>query len=198
MAFGQALWEGFGEFENPVGAVLSDKITYEQVKEEAGYDIKYQSPEYDKILLDKSVDAIRKHPIWWSSIVLRRIPKTIALANLIPLTDPKTDVSVINLLSSRDTFVNYVKTYPNVLIAKMTTLMISLGLPLLAVAGIWLRRRDWRKTCLLICVPLYYVLSLSLIHIEPRYILPGTSVFLILTAVTIDWIWGRWKHEASL
>lgn len=191
---GQGLWEGFGEFDNPVGAVCDDEKAYEVAIKE-GHDVKYGSLEFQKILFNKSTNVIKEYPIWWISIVLRRIPRAILFANSIPLTDPKIkNVSFIKSMSSSELFINYVKMYPDLFIARVLTVMISLGLPLFAFIGIWLRRKDWRKISLLICLPAYTVVTLSLIHIEPRYILPATSVFIIFSAITLDYIYTKAKN----
>jgi len=68
----QDLWEGFGEFQNPFGAVQNDGETFDQVKEEYP-DVSYTSSEYQSILKEKSLEALRSEPLWYVTMLPKRL-----------------------------------------------------------------------------------------------------------------------------
>jgi len=71
----QGIWEGWGEFEdNPMGAILSDEETFEQIKREDGFTGEYGTREYNELLKIRVEKAIKEHPTWVVTAVFRRIP----------------------------------------------------------------------------------------------------------------------------
>ncbi len=70
--FWHTVWAGFGAHENPLGAVNNDQATAEMVLKEYPGIEKY-GPEYENILKEKSLTAIKEHPLWFVRIMLERV-----------------------------------------------------------------------------------------------------------------------------
>lgn len=208
----QGIWEGFGEFENPVGAVLDDKLTYEQIRKEVGYDIEPHSPEYQAVLKTKVLNAIKEHPGWWLSVLARRAPRTIVYVSNLGIQQhlPRDDEG--NLLSaeweSQERTLNdfktaitsgkiweFIKIHPyNTFYWTLAALFATVPV-LLGIVGIWVMRRRWRELILVATVPAYF----SVVHIftlvsgVSKSMLPGSLAYIIFSAIAIDYIYGRIK-----
>lgn len=214
----QGIWEGFGEFENPVGAVFSDEITYAQVREEVGYDIKYGTPEYDAVLKEKSLRAIKEHPGWWLSILARRVPRALVYFSDIGIGYyPRDEVGNIVLNESvvletlpwlrealkSGIFWEFVKsriyaTFYSGLVLPGLVLLFSFVPVLLSLAGIWLMRRKWRMLVLVATIPIYFSAVHMLVFVsQSKSLLPGSLAYIIFSATALYWMYSAIKGIRS-
>lgn len=182
----QSVWEGFGEFSNPFGAILDDKATFEMVKKEHP-GITYFDPEYQEILRDKSLKAIKEHPGWFIIMLPRRF-----LRMLFSVNDwgfpPEYNYS--SFKAKGGGFIDYLSTTDSLQIfLRVVRRVVENGLVFMALAGVILMRKRWRYLAILISVPACGFLMHLPIYWEPRYLLPGNFPFLILTAVAIETIY---------
>ena len=67
------------------------------------------------------------------------------------------------------------------------------GLLLLAIAGAWLSRREWRALSLLVLVQLSQMLMYLLFHPSTRYRSPSDPLLFVFSAYALLWVVGRWR-----
>lgn len=200
----QSMWQGFGEFRNPFGAVNNDEVTIEQMRKE-GFKGRPGSPEFDEFIKPKVIKVIREHPFWYLKTVLRRIPYAL-LINRIPWGILQDDRYWYHQMFARDmqkkSVIKYAKLMlrlnPGFLVTKMFDTIILF----LAVFGICLTRRQWKETLFLLSIPLYFICVHIPIRIEGRYMVPFHWVYLIFISVAMIWlaekITKRRKYEQEL
>ena len=71
------------------------------------------------------------------------------------------------------------------------------GLLLLAIAGAWLSRREWRMLSLLYCVQLSQTLMYLVFHPSTRYRSPTDPLLFVFSAYAVVWVAGRWRSNPS-
>ena len=209
----QGIWEGFGEFDNPFGASLSDEITHQQIKQELGYDPGSFTPAAQAIFKEKVINAIKENPGWWVSTVLRRIPRTFIYFDQINLPRfPPSDTMPwyserhwISFILGIE-FLSAVKNGALSDLARSKPLTIwyasswffAVVPVLLSIVGIWVMRRNWRVLALVLTLPLYF----SAVHIFlfvsfHKSLLPGSLAYIILSAIALDYFYGKIKGRAA-
>ena len=67
------------------------------------------------------------------------------------------------------------------------------GLWLLAIAGAWLSRRDWRTLSLLYFAQISQTLVYLLFHPSTRYRSPTDPLLFVFSAVAVVWVVGWWR-----
>ena len=67
------------------------------------------------------------------------------------------------------------------------------GLLLLAVAGVWLSRREWRMLSLLVFVQVSQTLMYLLFHPSTRYRSPTDPLLFVFSAYAVLWVVGWWR-----
>jgi len=181
----QSIWEGFGEFKNPFGAVQNDEVTLEQVQEEYP-NVEYASPEYQEILKGKVIEALKSDSIWYIAMLPRRLLNMLLLKNSnnwgFPM-NPQLSFRSQNISLSK-----YVFKYPSQFLYRAIPRVFEPLLFLLALGGIWVRRKMWKDEILILCVPVYAILSHLPIYWEPRYILPAQFPYLIFCATFLYYL----------
>ncbi|MBS1868518.1 MAG: glycosyltransferase family 39 protein [Actinobacteria bacterium] len=182
---GQALWEGMGELSNGYGAVLNDGVTARQVHA-LRPDLEYGTPAYDRYLQDKAVRLIRAHPLFYAKVMARRaVFSTVALRNF------EWAGAAEAPFAYADRTGRSVLTWP---FAEpwdaLRVVLASIWEPLLLLAGLATalvtRRRWWRRHLLLLAVPLATTLPYLFLHLEARYLLPASFVWMSLAALGAD------------
>lgn len=190
----QSVWEGFGEFANPFGAVLDDGVTFHQVKKDHP-GVEYDSPQYQEILKVKVIRALKSHPMWYIRMLPKRLANMLLLRNFnnwgFPI-DPK--LSYRKLKVPLYMYLKYILKYPNQFFYRLIERVFEPLLFLLALLGVWVYKREWRKILLVLCIPLYGVLSHLPVYWEPRYILPVQFPYLILCAAFLQKLYWRLKN----
>ena len=71
------------------------------------------------------------------------------------------------------------------------------GLWLLAMAGAWLSRRDWRMLSLLVFAQISQTLMYLLFHPSTRYRSPTDPLLFVFSAVALVWLWERWRARGG-
>jgi len=186
----QSVWEGFGEFSNPFGAILDDKATFEMVKKEHP-DISYFDPLYQEILKKKSLNAIKEHPGWFLTMLPRRFLRMLFSRNDWGFAlDPGYNYSALKLRGN--SLSDYIRKTPLMqIIYRIVMRAVENGIVFMALAGVILMRKRWRYLVILISVPACGFLMHLPIYWEPRYLIPGNFPFLILTGVAMEAFYNR-------
>jgi len=199
----QGVWEGFGEFKNPFGAVLSDQITHDQVLQDyPGID--YVSLQYQDVLRQKTIQALISNPGWYLSILPQRFFFMVFGPRDIGFTSFGLDKKF-----SRQNFLETYQGLGNIEYGKwlfrnnflefflriISFVLLQLFFVLVALLGIWFSKQQWRKNLLLFSPTLYFYLALLPIHWEARYLVPGEFPMLIFSAVSIVTLYNIIKNK---
>ena len=72
------------------------------------------------------------------------------------------------------------------------------GLWLLAIAGIWVSRRDWRDLSLLYFVQISQTAVYLLFHPSTRYRSPTDPLLFVFSAVAVVWLLERWRGRHTV
>ncbi|PIQ77088.1 hypothetical protein COV82_06205 [Candidatus Peregrinibacteria bacterium CG11_big_fil_rev_8_21_14_0_20_46_8] len=182
----QGIWEGWGEFpDNPMGAILDDGLTYQHVLEE-GYDVVYGSPEYNDILKQKSLAAIKKYPLWVAGATIRRIPHVLKPG--FGYTYPEAFLADYQALQQTHGPLAFkfelARRHPDIA-AKALLYRLYLLFLISVPVGIFLFRKKWREIILLTAVPIYFFAVLIPLHVEPRYLISIFPIYCIFSGIAI-------------
>ncbi len=196
--FNQSIWEGFGEFPNPVGAVNNDEATFEQMRKE-GFTGRPASFEYEDFLAPKVKKVLKEHKLWYIGTMFRRIPRAL-LVNRVPwgVFQARTDQVGFHKIYAHNnqeksviTYAKYMlKVNPGFLITKIfDTVIFFLALfgLILALKG----RSSRRNALLLTAAPLYFIMILIPIRMEGRYIVAVHWTFLIFMSFALIYLKDR-------
>lgn len=177
-SLGWTTWVGLGELPNEFGAQGTDANAEETVlREHPRYAV--GSPKFDNVLLTKSLSAIRGHPFFYGELVGRRLLES----TLVP-------TATVTASSSRLLW------------------LFSLGQPILFALALitWIamfRRLPAQRAnlALLAAVAVATVLPFALIHLEARFILATSFVYMILAAYGLtevtSWLGSRAQEAPS-
>jgi len=151
------MWVGLGELPNDFGSEGTDANAVETaLRDHPDYVV--GSPQMDNVLVKKSMSAIRAHPFFYGKLVGRRL----LLSTVLP-------TPTVTASSSRLLWV------------------LSLGQPILFILALatWIamfRRLPVQRAnlVLLAAVAAATVLPFALIHLEARFILATSFVYIIL------------------
>jgi 4-amino-4-deoxy-L-arabinose transferase-like glycosyltransferase len=203
------IWEGFGEFgDNPVGAQLSDEATYELAVKESGYNIEYLSPEYQAFFQTKVLKAIEEHPVWWTSLLAKRVPKAIFLYNentinytIGTLTETRLSNQTITEMIKTGSFWEFVISHPFGIfywLPRYILLLFAMAPVLIAMFGIWVIRRNWRALALVLSVTVYFAaVHIMIFTVQSKNMMPGSLGYIILDAIALDYIYNKIKGRTA-
>ena len=187
--FWVAMWECLGEYPNDFGAVHSDIITQQQMRD-AGHEEAFDTPEYDALFRPKVLGVLAEHPasVGWT-IVRRLIRMPLQMhAWGIPATDDIHSSRPPYPTGSADagSYLQRLLDDPGRLLIHV--LLRGVNLTLFVAIGFWFwrnRRGDWRPGLVLVAVPLYNVLIHAITCAHARYIVPTNSLHLVFLAAIV-------------
>jgi 4-amino-4-deoxy-L-arabinose transferase-like glycosyltransferase len=167
-SLGWTMWVGLGELPNHFGATGTDANAVETVRR-IHPDYAVGSPKFDSVLVRKSLSAIAAHPLFYAKLVGRRLLHATVLPTS---TTTASGSGLFRLLS-----------------------LLQPALFLFAAAtGVFLfrRLRWWRgNLALLGAVAAATVLPYVAIHLEARFILATSFVYIILAGAGISAVTQR-------
>lgn len=193
----QDLWEGFGEFENPFGAVRNDVATLEKIRQEYP-NVAYTSFEYQDILKEKSLRALRDEPLWYAGMLPKRFLRMVFSHDIgwdfLPIKEWTSYYRGFKKQHPDGGLVGYVlylSKEPPQLLYRIIVVAYWKILLALAVLGMVVARAQWRKIVLLASIPVYLIAVTLPIYWEPRFVMPGDFSFLIFAGVFLVWLYSR-------
>jgi len=215
----QGVWQGFGEFENPVGARLADLYGVQLAKETLGEDVEPWSKETDTFFRGKVINTIKEHPVWWLGILVKRIPRTIVNfselgLNLHPLVE--TEYFTLSKYFYRGGGMGYREALNGLvdgirdgtfwgIAGKNPYGTVYFGLiglfaflpALLGAVGVWVMRRRWRILVMVLMIPVYFSgLHAMILVASYKSIVPASIGYILLSAVALSYIYGRIRKES--
>ncbi len=210
------LWEGFAEFgDAPVASVSVDDASPQEIaRRELGYDVKYGTPEVEAVIRPKVLNTIKEHPLWYLSLLARRVPRAVFNfselgINIHPLISADYHAWLRYLYAGGDvgyvwaikgmfrglgdgTFWTMVKAHPVGAFYLGLVWFFAIVPPLLSLVAFWLARRNWRALVLVAAVPAYLIgLAAFTTAVSFKSIVPAGLGYIIFSAITINYIWGR-------
>jgi 4-amino-4-deoxy-L-arabinose transferase-like glycosyltransferase len=185
--FWATVWEGLGETENHLGAVLDDRVTYASVlAEHPG--ISYASPEYDDLLRARVLDAARSDPLFFVRLALRRLVRALLLPNdrwgISAAEDPRHSYAAFRARGGGAPAA-YLSSEPLAALVKIAQWLWNPALLCLAALGLWTRRTRWRELLPILGVAMAFLAPAVLLHLEGRYLLPASLVWGLLAAGSV-------------
>jgi dolichyl-phosphate-mannose-protein mannosyltransferase len=199
-----SIWEGFGEAPNPFDAQLDDRQTFLMARAEQP-DLRYGSPEYDDFFRAKVASVYRDHPGFIASLWLARLWRgVLSPANpwgIAGADRPETSYAVFREENGGSVF-DYVLHRPGVALIKMLQRLWDPILFFLALLAFIMNRHRWKECLPLLSLPLAFLAVTIPIHLEGRYLLPGSLALILFASVPIAaWMFpsgpGETSHRAS-
>ena len=180
-----SIWEGFGEVSNPFGAVLDDRRTYLAALQEDPT-LVYASPEYEDYFRVKVNAAFGSRPGFVVSLWGKRL-----LTGLLFPANPwglagmdRPDASFTHFQAGTGgSPISYLLAHPLTAALKLLQRLWDPALFFMALLALWEMRGRWRELLPLLAFPAAFLAVTIPIHLEGRYLLPGSLVFLILASV---------------
>jgi len=178
---GATLVSGLGEYNNPWG-IGGDDLDREREALAAGYWDPFL-PQADVYFRRVFWQKVNERPVAYVLTVLRRLPLTLATPYTWGFDNPwKSETFTQARQSGLDRYQVVVKrpwyvlrAYWDRLVMAMLTLSCTLGVVVMLV-----RERQRRSDILLLLSPHFYSIGAHLLtHLEPRYLLPSMSVWLV-------------------
>lgn len=162
-----------------------------------GYEVTYGTPEYNEILKRKSLEAIRAHPFWVAGSILRRLPRALMpqydWMSVLSARERENFFAAFTTLKgefSLQSAVQVAVNYPGATAAGFLQKLFVPIVVLLAFIGIVAARKKGGQVMVLLAVPLYFVLLVTAIHVEARYLLPAFFAYFILAGYALYYIGG--------
>jgi len=197
--FGHVMWVGLGVIPNEYGFVHSDEAAADYVTS-AGYDSRYITPKYGRVLLKRALQVIKKDPIFYIRVLIHCIPVAIFPAPEWGIEPkdfafiPKWNFALWRKITGRGP-IAYTRAHPFISSYKLMRRMLAAVLFFLALGGMWLERKDYDRLLLLVSVPFYFVFVHFFMDVDPRYVFPGTWVYLVFSAIFVENLLERRKSS---
>jgi len=182
-----SIWEGFGEVPNAYGAFLDDRRTYlTALAERPG--LRYGSPEYDDYFHAKVSAVIDQKPDFIASLWLRRLwvglLSPVNAWGIAGIDSPESSYAVFHLQTG-GSLRDYLLAHPGVSLLKVLQRLWDPTLLILALTALIVERRRWKEFLPLLSIPATFLAVTIPIHLEGRYLLPGSLVWLLLASLPL-------------
>jgi len=188
--FWPTVWEGFGEVENAFGAVLDDRITYLKVVGE-NPTIVYGSPEYDDLFRPRVLGVVSAYPRFVFSLMARRLFRGLLSPGNpwgIPAVErPEESFAFFHARTGGGPLA-YLAAKPATALVKLIQRVWDPLLLLLALLTLCVDRHRWREFLPLVALPLAFLVVAIPLHLEGRYLLPASPVWILFAAVPLS-VW---------
>jgi len=182
------VWEGFGEVPNSFGAYLDDRITYMQAV--AGQKlIVYGTPEYDDHFRPKVIRVVASHPGFVASLWVRRLIRGLLFPENpwgIPWAEnPEASFSEFQRLQGGGMGA-YLMARPGTALVKLAQRLWEPFLFLLALLALVVDRSRWKEFLPLVALPVCMLAVTISLHLEGRYLLPGTQIWILFASAPLS------------
>jgi len=182
------IWEGFGEVPNDFGAYLDDRATYIQAV--AGRKLLvYGTPEYDDHFRPKVIRVFASRPGFVASLWIRRLVRGLLFPGNpwgIPwVEDP--EASFTRFQATRGGgMAAYLMARPGTALVKVAQRVWEPFLLCMAFLALVVDRSRWKEFLPLVALPVFLLAVYVPLHIEGRYLLPGTQIWILFAAAPLS------------
>lgn len=192
------IWEGFGEVSNPFGAMLDDRRTYLLALQEHK-DLVYATPEYDDYFRVKVTSAFNSRPGFIVALWGKRLARGLLLPGnpwgLAGMDRPDASFAYFQATTGGSP-IAYALAHPLPAVLKLLQRLWDPALFFMTLLACWDLRDRWRELLPLLALPAAFLAVTVPIHLEGRYLLPGSLVFMMLASVPLAvWLPGRSRAE---
>lgn len=197
------IWEGIGEYkDNPIGASLSDDQAIKYATEKLGHGIEFGSPEFDSVFKPEVINVITNHTSWYAGAIIKRIPRTIFYVNAIGLEPKYSGETWKDSNDNRITWMTYTQVDSPLKFAlehplhTMNWGLVALFMFVPVIISIVALFISGSGGLLLLTIPVYLgaVHSVTFVSGAGKSLLPGAIAFIVLSAVFIDYVYGKVKE----
>jgi hypothetical protein len=184
-ALGVSLWESYGETPNPHGAVLSDAAVDEMLFRMTGRRVDLK-PEGEALLKKLWLRAALRDPGWFLWSVRHRCATLLSYwrAGVEPPFVASDRSSAARKLLTRAFHAGFAPLAVGVLACGIATVIFS------------------RRGLVIASAPLHYLLAFSVLHLEPRYVIPALGPLAFSgcygVALLVSWLrQAPWRNAAA-
>jgi 4-amino-4-deoxy-L-arabinose transferase-like glycosyltransferase len=190
--FGDNMFGGLGEIPNNYGFSVNDALAQEELHRERP-DLRPHSPAWDNYLLTHwVVPAIEHHPLFYAEGVGRRLVRSTLLdyegrwmRRGVTLPSGRSLAAFTSFVAAGHPLALLEDAYqPFIFLAAMLTLALTWG-------------RFRRQHVFLIALLLSVLVPYIVIHLEPRYVLPGACAYVVWIGLGIDLLAERTSRRLA-
>ena len=185
--FWPTIWEGFGEVPNDFGAYLDDRTTYLQALD-SRKPLVYGTPEYDDHFRSKVIRVVESRPGFVASLWVHRLTRALLFPGnpwgISRAEDP--EASFTRFQAARGGgMAAYLMERPGTFLVKLLQRVWEPFLFCMALLTLAVDRSRWKEFLPLVALPVSLLAVIVPIHLEGRYLLPGTQVWILLAAAPL-------------
>lgn len=189
-AYAANLFAGLGEEGNPWGIVQSDPWVVQYVTDRIGRQ-PLHSTEFNGILMQAFLEAVKQHPLAYVKIVIKRTIKFL-MPTLMPFE--KSYSRYYKQVEGKTGVIGYIAEYPFLFLMAILSKVywiVLWGLSLVAL------KENKAVSWALLGLALYYLLAHVPMHTESRFILPGYFGLTILGAQGAQTLFQRYSRRPA-
>lgn len=150
-----------------------------------------RSPQSEALYRSKALPVILEEPLWFMKNVFIRQLLRNTIYSKTNWTFLAEEPWLVEYKAKGGTTLGYLKDHPAQFFCRFFGKGSESLFFILALGGIWLARRNWRKVYFLWSIPLCYIGAYSIMHGGPSYVLPGKAPLLILSSFCLVACWDR-------
>jgi len=181
------IWEGFGEMPNDFGARLDDRTTYLQAVADQKL-LVYGTPEYDDHFRPKVIRVVASHPGFVATLWVRRLVRGLLFPGN-PWGIPRVEDPEASFTRFRTTrgegMAAYLMARPGTALVKVIQRVWEPFLLCMALLTLVVDRSRWKEFLPLVALPVFLLAVYVPLHIEGRYLLPGSQIWILFAAAPL-------------
>jgi hypothetical protein len=185
--FWATIWEGYGEIPNRFGAVLDDRRTYMEVLSREKLLI-YGTPEYDDYFRPKVLSVMASNPGFVAGLWAKRLVRGLLFPDNswgIPWAeDPEASYLYFQSTHGGGPLA-YLIARPGAALVKMAQKIWEPLLFVLALLTLGVDRARFKEFLPLVAIPLAGLAATIPLHLESRYLLPATEIWILFAAAPV-------------
>ncbi|HET9135546.1 MAG TPA: glycosyltransferase family 39 protein [Candidatus Kapabacteria bacterium] len=182
---GTVVWQGISQFGDTLGTVYSD---YRIAHHEGYPSLLYpHGIERDRKRLREGIEIIKEHPVFFLSLIPRRIPLLLVPRGLLVQDDPlpSTNDSLDFPQHFQKGLIQEISTSPVRASIKIFSALSGVLLLLVAAYGWWKSRRRFPEINIAASIVAYFVIVLLPINSEARYFFPAVILLFPLAILSL-------------
>ncbi len=194
---GTTMYEGISQFGDTLGTTYADeRVAHNKLNTKQLF---YPNGKaHDQALFSEAVDTIKHHPLFYASLVVRRIPLMFTVRGLF-FTDSVSYAKPGDDLSQRfpGKYITMLKQAPVATIVRFLSPIIGWLLIIAALVGlIYAWRRSRNEHVMVVLILVYFIVTHLATNVEPRYFYPAVPL-LYGYAISVRFIVGNRRKRVA-